>query len=174
MTSRKHLLISEEAIIKRIFILRGEKVILDIHLAELYVVETRSLKQAVKRNIVRFPNDFMFELSSEEIDWVVSQSVIPSKSHLGGAIPFAFTENGVAMLSSVLKSPRAIDTNIAIMRTFVAIRKLALNYQGLLKRIEEIEKSTDAKFTVIFQTLQLLVSPKTKRQPIGFKQAKSK
>lgn len=101
---------------------------------------------------------------------MVSQNVIPSKSYLGGAVPFAFTETGVAMLSSVLKSPRAIATNIAIMRTFVAIRKLALNYRDLLKRIEEIERLNEIKFTSIFQALKFLMSPENKRQPIGFKQ----
>lgn len=93
---------------------------LDFDLAELYEVETRALKQAVRRNNRRFPSDFMFELSENEIEQMVSQNVIPSKSHFGGATPFAFTEQGVAMLSSVLRSNKAIDTNIAIMRAFVA------------------------------------------------------
>ena len=172
MTSRKQLLIPEEIILKRIILLRGEKVILDIDLAELYGIETRVLKQAVRRNMDRFPEDFMFSLSSEEIDQVVSQSVIPSKSHLGGAIPIAFTETGVAMLSSVLKSKKAIDTNIAIMRTFIAIRNLALNYHDLLKRIEEIEKTSEGKFSSIFKPLGHLMKPENKRQPISFKQSK--
>ena len=172
MASRKLVSIPEEIILKRIFLLRDEKVLLDIHLAGLYEVETRKLKQAVKRNIERFPQDFMFELSPEEMNQVVSQNVIPSKSHFGGAIPFAFTETGVAMLSSILKSPKAIETNIAIMRTFVAIRKLALNYQGLVKRIEDIEKTNEVKFVSIFQALKFLMKPENKRQPIGFKQGK--
>jgi len=172
MTSRKLLPITEEVILKRIVMFREEKVILDVHLAEMYGVQTRTLKQAVRRNSDRFPEDFMFELTKAEMDWVVSQSVIPSHSHFGGAIPYAFTENGVAMLSSVLKSPRAINTNIAIMRTFVAVRKLALNYQSLLKKIEEIEKVNDIKFNTIFEVLKHLVNPQNKRQPIGFKQGK--
>lgn len=172
MTSRKQFPLPEEIILKRILLLRGEKVILDIHLSEFYRVETRTLKQAVKRNLERFPEDFMFELNAEEIDLLVSQTVIPSKSHLGGAKPFAFTENGVAMLSGVLKSPRAVETNIAIIRTFVAIRKLAINYQDLLKRIEEIEKTNDLNFTTIFQVLRSLVGTESKRQPIGFKRDK--
>jgi len=101
--------IKEENIASHIYFLRGHNIILDFDLASLYGVETRALKQAVKRNIARFPDDFMFELSPEEIDFVVSQNVIPSKRYLGGAVPFAFTEQGVAMLSGVLKSSQAIQ-----------------------------------------------------------------
>lgn len=114
MTSRKLFPLPEEIILRRILLLRGEKVILDIHLAEFYRVETRILKQAVKRNLERFSDDFMFELNTEEIDLLVSQSVIPSKSHLGGAKPFAFTENGVAMLSGVLKSPGLLKLTLQL------------------------------------------------------------
>jgi hypothetical protein len=115
-----------ETIADHIYFLRGHNVILDFDLASLYGVETRALKQAVRRNLRRFPMDFMFELSSEEIDFVVSQNVIPSKSFLGGAMPFAFTEQGVAMLSGILNSDRAIQVNIAIMRTFVHLRKCVI------------------------------------------------
>ena len=109
MSKKENSLILHEAIIaSKIITIREEKVILDVHLAELYEVETRVLKQAVRRNRDRFPVDFMFELTDDEIEYVVSQNVIPSKRHLGGAVPFAFTENGVAMLSSVLTSKRAI------------------------------------------------------------------
>ena len=104
---------------RRIFLVRGQKVILDFDLAELYGVETRALKQAVRRNLDRFPADFMFELSVAEIKNLVSQTVIPTRGKLGGATPMAFTEQGVAMLSSVLRSTRAVEVNIAIMRTFV-------------------------------------------------------
>ena len=125
---KNELLIPDEVIIRRIILLRDEKVMLDIHLAELYNVETRILKQAIRRNLSRFPNDFMFELTAEEVNKVVSQFVIPSKRSLGGAIPFAFTESGIAMLSSVLKSQKAIEMNISIIRAFVLLRKLASNY----------------------------------------------
>ena len=125
-------IVPEELIIRRIVTLREEKILLDLHLAELYGVETRALKQAVKRNAERFSSDFLFELTDLEIDQVVSQNVIPSKSYLGGAKPFAFTEIGVAMLSSVLRSQKAIDMNILIMRIFVALRKIAINYKELL------------------------------------------
>jgi phage regulator Rha-like protein len=103
----------------KIYEIRGQRVMLDFDLAEMYEVETRALKQAIKRNIDRFPNDFMFELNEKEIENLVSQSVIPSKSKLGGAKPFAFTEQGVAMLSSVLNSKKAIQVNIAVIRAFV-------------------------------------------------------
>ena len=113
---------------------------LDFHLAELYGTKTSALKQAVRRNIERFPDDFMFQPTEDEINSLVSQNVIPSKSYLGGAIPYAFTETGVAMLSSVLKSKQAVDTNIAIMRTFVMLRERLTNYQELLNWQNEIEQ----------------------------------
>jgi len=105
--------------------IRDRKVMLDFDLAEIYQVETRALKQAVKRNIERFPIDFMFVLTEQEVDLLVSQFVIPSKKYLGGALPFAFTEQGVAMLSSILKSKKAIDINITVMRAFVVLRQYA-------------------------------------------------
>ena len=117
------LIINEKNIQSRIFTIRGIQLILDRDLAELYGVETRVLKQAVKRNIERFPEDFMIEATDEDINFMVSQSVIPSKQHLGGAKPFMFTEQGVANLSSVLKSPIAIEINIKIMRAFVSMRR---------------------------------------------------
>ena len=113
---------------------------LDFDLAELYEVETRTLKQAVRRNTRRFPADFMFEVSEIEIGQLVSQNVIPSKSQFGGASPFAFTEQGVAMLSSVLRSNKAIDTNIAIMRAFVALRRYALSFDEIAAKVLEHDK----------------------------------
>ena len=128
-----------EIITKKIHEIRNQKVMLDYDLAALYEIETRVLKQAVKRNASRFPSDFMFALTENEINDLVSQSVIPSKSYFGGSLPFAFTEQGVAMLSSVLKSDKAIEINISIMRTFVTIRQFALNYTELQNKINEIE-----------------------------------
>lgn len=162
-------IVPEELIIRRIVTLREEKILLDLHLAELYGVETRALKQAVKRNAERFPSDFMFELTDLEIDQVVSQNVIPSKSYLGGAKPFAFTEIGVAMLSSVLRSQKAIDMNILIMRTFVALRKIAINYKELLTKLEEMENTYDNKFSEIYKTLKHFINTKSQRREIGFK-----
>jgi len=163
-------IIADERIIRKIVLLRGEKVILDFHLAELYGVETRVLKQAVRRNSERFPVDFMFELNDVEVDEVVSQNVIPSKGQFGGATPFAFTEAGVAMLSGVLRSERAIQMNIAIIRTFIALRKLAANYQELYDKLEKLEAQHDEKFSEIYKALNHLLSPSTApRRRIGYR-----
>ena len=160
---------SENKIIKKIILLRNEKVLLDVHLAELYGVETRALKQAVRRNMERFPADFMFELSPAEIDRVVSQNVIPHKKNLGGATPFAFTETGVAMLSGVLKGKIAVEMNIAIMRTFVALRKASANYKEMMELISSMRNEYDEKFTVLFNVLDKVVYPPLpKRNKIGF------
>ncbi|MEK6153128.1 ORF6N domain-containing protein [Flavobacteriaceae bacterium 3-367] len=140
--SAKSTKIHSENIAQLILMFRGQKVLLDFHLANLYEVETRTLKQQVKRNLSRFPEDFMFKLSKVEINELVSQNVIPSKSFLGGATPMAFTEQGVAMLSSVLRSAKAVDVNIAIMRTFVQLRKLLESNSDLKKKITAMEKST--------------------------------
>ena len=131
---------NSQIITHKIIEIRGHKVLLDFDLAELYNTETRTLKQAVRRNLNRFPEDFMFELTEEEVKDLVSQSVIPSKSKLGGAIPFAFSEQGVAMLSSVLNNEKAIEINIAIMSSFVTLGKFALKYEELTKRVTEIEQ----------------------------------
>ena len=137
-----------QVIQNKIFEVRGCRVMLDFHLAELYQVETRALKQAVKRNIGRFPSDFMFVLSKEEANLLlsigVSQNVIPSDYNFGATLPMAFTEQGVAMLSSVLRSQTAIEVNISIMRAFVLMRQMVAGYEELLKRIEELEASTVA------------------------------
>ena len=116
-----------EVIKNKIVEIRGHKVMLDFNLALLYSVETRVLKQAVKRNGNRFPEDFMFVLTEKEIGQLVSQAVIPSKSYLGGAFPFAFTEQGIAMLSGVLNSEKAIEINISIIRAFVVMRQFTLS-----------------------------------------------
>lgn len=113
---------------------------LDFDLAALYEVETRALKQAVRRNIRRFPDDFMFELTENEMGELVSHFVIPGKKHFGGAPPFAFTEQGVAMLSSVLRSDKAIDVNIAIIRAFIALRQFAQSFSELAIKVGELEK----------------------------------
>ena len=159
----------------KIFEVRGCRVMLDLHLAELYQVETRALKQAVKRNIERFPDDFMFVLTKEEANLLlsigVSHFVIPPDYNFGVAMPMAFTEQGVAMLSSVLRSKVAIEVNISIMRAFVLMRQMAVGYEELLKRIEELEVSTDAQFNELYQPLTQLLSQsqqQKERRPIGF------
>ncbi len=135
----KELTKSEKEIQNKIISLRNHQIMLDRDLAELYHVETRVLKQAVKRNIERFPDDFMFELTKEEIDSLVSQFVIPSKKHLGGAMPFAFTEQGVSMLSSVLSSKIAIEVNIEIFRAFAKMRKFLFVNATIFQKFNFIE-----------------------------------
>ena len=159
----------------KIFEVRSCWVILDYHLAELYQVETRALKQAVKRNIERFPGDFMFVLTQEEANLLlsigVSQNVIPPAYNFGVAMPMAFTEQGVAMLSSVLRSKVAIEVNISIMRAFVLMRQMAIGYEELSRRIEELEVSTDAQFNELYQALTQLLSQskqQKERRPVGF------
>ena len=155
--------------------IRDQKVMMDFDLAEMYEVETRALKQAVKRNLNRFPADFMFPLSQKEIEQLVSQSVIPSKSKLGGAFPYAFTEQGVAMLSSILNSEKAIQVNIIIIRTFVLIRQHLLNYKDLQDKIKKLEKKYNKSFNDVYKVLELLLNDKQQkkdfetRERIGFK-----
>jgi len=137
-------------------------------------VETRALKQAVRRNRDRFPGDFLFELTTAEMDGLVSQTVIPSRKKFGGAAPYAFTEQGVAMLSSVLRSPRAVEVNIAIMRTFVQLRRLMDSNRDLAHKIEVMEKKYDEQFTTVFEAIKQLVAEDEARkaQPkreIGFR-----
>lgn len=169
----------------RILTLREQRVMLDADLAQLYGVETRVLVQAVKRNLVRFPADFLFQLSAEEFSALRSQSVISNTQGRGGrrSAPYAFTEHGVAMLSSVLGSPRAIAVNIEIMRTFVRVRALAATHGELAKRLAELEEKTEALTTShdsfsrntrnqlkqVFEALrELMTPPDPPKRPIGF------
>ena len=163
-------IIKEENIASHIYFLRGHNVILDFDLASLYGVETRALKQAVKRNLRRFPDDFMFALDETEIDFVLSQNVIPSKRYLGGAIPYAFTEQGVAMLSGILNSDRAIQVNISIMRAFVQLRQLISTHKDLIQKLSQIEKKYDEQFKLVFEALrQLIHKDPEPRKRIGYK-----
>jgi len=150
-------IINSNELQSKIFTIRGLQVMMDRDLAELYQVETRALKQAVRRNSNRFPDDFMFTLSDSEVDSLVSQSVIPSKQQLGGAKPFVFTEQGVASLSSVLTSDRAIEVNIHIVRAFVQMRKLIANNAAIFQRLDSIEKKqylTDTKLDKVFEAIE--------------------
>jgi hypothetical protein len=164
-----------ELIKRSILEIRGKKVMLDVDLATIYEVETRVLKQAVRRNLDRFPEDFMFELTIEEMNNLVSQFVIPTLNHFGGAKPFAFTEQGVAMLSSVLKSKKAIQMNIAIMRAFVLMRQFALTYQDLPEQLKDLENRHNQKFDDIEQVLKYLIQKDKKqiqqgeRKQVGYK-----
>jgi hypothetical protein len=165
-------LIPEEIIGRKIFLLRGQKVMLSNHLAGLYGVETRVLIQAVKRNIERFPEDFMFQLTNDETNILVSQNVIPSIRTLGGHLPYAFTEQGVAMLSSMLRSKKAILVNIAIMRAFVKLRRILSTHKDLVYKLRELERKIekhDADIKDIFEAIRQLMKPSEKpKRRIGF------
>ena len=155
---------------RRILLIRQHRVMLDYDLAALYSVETRVLKQAVRRNLDRFPADFMFELGSDEVAALVSQNVIPGRGKLGGARPMAFTEQGVAMLSSVLRSPRAVQVNIAIMRAFVRLRELLLTNADLARKLAALEGNYDAQFKSVFDAIRQLMAPPPEppKPEIGF------
>jgi hypothetical protein len=177
------LALKPENIVQFVYFIRGEKVMLAQDLAQLYGVPVRALNQAVKRNIKRFPADFMFQITKKEFEALKSQFVISSRDdpHLrsqivtsswGGlrrALPYAFTEQGVAMLSSVLRSKRAIEVNIAIMRTFVQLRRLMDTNRDLARKIEALEKKYDEHFAEVFAAIKQLIAPPVppKRQ-IGF------
>ena len=152
-----------EAVEKRIYFVRGNRVMLDKDLSELYKVPTKALIQAVKRNLKRFPSDFMYFLTDKEVTILRSQIVTSS---WGGRRyrPYAFTEQGVAMLSSILNSDRAIQVNIQIMRTFVKIREMASVYKDLQLKIDELEKKYDTQFQVVFKAIKLLLE-KPKKDP---------
>ena len=169
-----------EVIEKKILLIRGQKVMLDSDLAALYAVETKDFNRAVKRNIKRFPEDFMFQLTSEEFETLrcqigtskkISQNGT-SKETRGGRryIPYVFTEQGVAMLSSVLRSDRAIKVNIAIMRAFVKLREMLASNKELAGKLEEMEKKYDEQFRVVFDAISALMAPSDKpKGKIGFK-----
>jgi hypothetical protein len=162
-------LIPEEIIARKIFVIRGQKVMLDRYLAELYGVETKQLTRQVRRNIDRFPSDFMFLLTREEVTNLKRQI---GTSSWGGTrkLPMAFAEHGILMLSSVLNSKRAVKVNIQIMRTFVNLRKMSLSCESLRRKVESMEKEYDTKFKVVFSAIKELMDPppeKPKRR-IGF------
>ncbi len=154
---------------RRIFLLRRQKVMLSPDLADLYSVEPRALVQAVKRNIERFPADFMFQLNGEEFSSLKSQIVTSSWGGLRRAAPYAFTEEGVAMLSSVLHSKRAIQVNIEIMRAFVRLRQMLASHADLARKLDAFEKKYDAQFKVVFDAIrELMTPPELNRRRIGF------
>ncbi|OGL42256.1 MAG: DNA-binding protein [Candidatus Schekmanbacteria bacterium GWA2_38_9] len=168
-------LIPLEAIEKKIYLIRGQKVMLDKDLAVLYCVKAIRLREQVKRNIKRFPEDFMFQLDEKEIDIMVSQNAIPSRKYLGGYQPYVFTEQGVAMLATVLNSERAIKVNIEVMRTFVRLRQMLASNKELAKRLDELESKYDAQFRVVFDAIrQLMTPPEPRQKQIGFLKGKEK
>ena len=164
--------IASEIIGQKIFVIRGHKIILSPHLAKLYGVEPRALIQAVKRNKERFPLDFMFQLSDKEFRNLKSQFVISSWGGFRRAKPYAFTEQGVAMLSSVLRSKRAVQVNIVIMRAFVKLREILSTHKELAHKLSELERKVekhDIEIRSIFEAIRQLISPLEKpRGKIGF------
>ena len=168
-----NLILSDESVVNRIYLIRGKKVMLDSDLAELYDTQTRVLVQAVSRNTERFPDDFMFQLNEKEFENLISQTVTSS---WGGnrKPPYAFTEQGVAMLSGILNSPRAVETNIAIMRTFVALRKWMKSNKALATKIRQLESKYDKQFNVVFEAIRQLLKEEKEIRPIGFQITPSK
>src|SRR4030042_11312 len=166
----KKSLIPVDRIEKAILLIRGQKVMVDAELAELYGVETKALVQAVKRNLERFPEDFMFQLNHKE--FAILRSQIVTSSNWGGRRypPYAFTEQGVAMLSSVLRSQRAIKVNIEIMRAFIRLRRILASHTELAQKLDALEKKYDAQFKQVFDTIRkLMAPPEPARRRIGFR-----
>ena len=171
MKKTKEALIPQETIESKIFSIRGKRVMLDRDLAILYGVETKYLKQQVNRNIERFPDDFMFQLTRKEFNNLRSQI---ATSTWGGVryLPYAFTEQGVAMLSSVLKSKRAIQVNIQIMRAFIKLKEMLLTHKVLKQKVEEMEKKYDSQFKIVFDAIKQLLEPPAKpKAKIGFQKS---
>jgi hypothetical protein len=167
--------VSDQVLVDKIVIIRGQKVMLDRDLAELYGVKPIRLREQVKRNISRFPENFMFQLTDEEVNVMVSQNAIPSKKHLGGSLPYAFTEHGVLMLSNVLKSERALVMSIRIIEIFVKLREVLISHKDILLKVERLERkvvTNDADIKLIFEYLKELLDPKTEpMRKIGFRQS---
>jgi hypothetical protein len=163
-------LVPIERITSKIYLIRNVKVMLDRDLAELYGVETKRLKEQVRRNIERFPEDFMFELTKNELKNWRSQFATSNQDIMGLRIPpFVFTEHGILMLSSVLKSKRAIQVNIQIMRTFTQLRKMLSTHEDLKRKIESMEKKYDQQFQIVFEAIKQLLSEEDKpKKKIGF------
>lgn len=160
----------ELSVSSRIFLVRNQKVMLDFHIAELYGIETRALKQQVRRNLERFPEDFLIQLTISEWQELITICDKLQSYKFSPSVPFAFTEQGVAMLSSILRSPKAIEVNIAIMRTFVKLRKMMETNEQLKAKVEAMEKKYDGQFQVVFKAIKSLLEPQKKpRKPIGFK-----
>jgi len=169
-------LVSVERIVKRIYLIRDKKVMLDRDLADLYGVKTKALKQAVRRNMRRFPEDFMFEISREEFENWRSQIVTSKADRMGLRYrPMAFTEQGVAMLSSVLNSERAIQVNIQIMRAFTELRQMLSTHEDLKKKIEAMESKYDRQFKAVFEAIKRLVNAEERpKRRIGFEVKEAK
>lgn len=171
-------IIPQEVIINKIYFLRNEKVMFDRDLAELYGVKAIRLREQVKRNLTKFPSHFMFQLTEQEVEIMVSQNAIPSKQHLGGTFPYAFTEHGVLMLANVLKSERAIQVSIKIIELFVKLREMLVTHTELKLEIERIKKKMDnhdKNIEIVFRYFDELMEQKINpRKKIGFKLPRKK
>ncbi|HYV94146.1 MAG TPA: ORF6N domain-containing protein [Chitinophagales bacterium] len=171
----KSLAISYEMVINKIYFIRGKKVMLDRDLAELYGVKTIRLREQVKRNIERFPRNFMFQLTEKEVNLLVSQNAIPSKQHLGGYLPYAFTEHGLLMLANVLRSKKAIEVSIRIIEVFVKVRETMMLKKDVLLKLEKLERGVSENkkdIKVIFTYLEELLNPPLPpRKQIGYKRS---
>ena len=163
-----------ERIEKAIYLIRGEKVMLDRDLAELYGVSTKNLNKAVKRNLDRFPDDFMFRLDRNELESLRFQVGTSNKGRGGSRyVPYAFTEHGALMVGNILNSPRAVDTSVQIVRAFVKMRTMLATHSELATKFDALEKKYDHQFKVVFDAIrQLMIPPEPKRKPIGFRTKK--
>ncbi|MEI6311715.1 MAG: ORF6N domain-containing protein [Bacteroidota bacterium] len=185
----KSITITDNLIQTKIYFIRGQKVMLDRDLAELYGVETRRLNEQVKRNIKRFPVRFMFKLDEKEVELMVSQNAIPSKQVLGGSLPNVFTEHGVLMLANILKSNKAMEVSIKIIDVFIKLREMILNHKDILHKLEQIDnkiihlgldiKTHDGEIETLFELVDEIrkaseQQKKLKPNPIGFKISKTK
>ncbi len=167
--SKEESIVPMERVEQAIYLIRGQKVMLDRDLAILYGVETKALNQAVKRNAKRFPKDFMFQLKQIEKTKLVTVCDRFKMLKHSTSCPYAFTEQGVAMLSGILKSERAVEVNIAIMRTFVKLRQMLESNEELSRRLEELESKYDEHFRMVFDAIrELMIPPEPKKNPIGF------
>ena len=177
-TKKSIALIPDEIVINKIYLIRNQKVMLDRDLAALYGVKAIRLREQVKRNLDRFPNNFMFKLTANEVDFMVSQNAIPSKQSLGGSLPYAFTEHGVLMLANVLKSERATKVSINIIEIFVKLRETLLTHKDILLKLEKFEKQltqNNEEIQLIFSTLkELLHTENEPRKKIGYKRSDEK
>ncbi|HEV2830948.1 MAG TPA: ORF6N domain-containing protein [Hanamia sp.] len=167
------IILADEIIMNKIYVVRGQKIMLDRDLAELYGVQAIRLREQVKRNINRFPDNFMFRLTTEEVEIMVSQNAIPSRKQLGGSLPYAFTEHGVLMLANVLKSEKALQVSIKVIEIFIRMREMLSTNKDILLQMQKFENKLtkhDEDIRLIFEALkQLLTPPQQPRQRIGFK-----
>ena len=177
-TSKKYIALADEAVMNKIYYIRKQKMMLDRDLAELYGVQAIRLREQVKRNAARFPVNFMFQLSEQEVEMMVSQNAIPSKKHLGGALPYAFSEHGVLMLANVLKSETAIAVSVRLIEIFVKMREMLSAYKDVLLKLEQLEKritTHDGDMQMIFAALKQLINPPQEPRPaIGFRRPNEK